>query len=616
MSWHPKRTLAEVDAILCAPGQPLELETILVDGRVQRVYKNQWPSVRQFWLWSSAEYANKTYLVFENQRYTYKEVFDRSLKSAAIFRDVYGIRKGEAQLEVGICSRNYPEYTVSFFACHLLGAVPVLINAWLPIAPLIHCLTITQCKLIILDSERADRLEPEIKKITKEAGATGVVVMESHEGKGNWKGMQPWETIVKNYKEDPSKVLQNDPKIEHEDNCLIIFTSGTTGLPKGVLSTQRQFLTNTLNAMVARRRALLRRGENIPAPSPQDPQPGILIAVPFFSRHDNIAAGDSLSSPLLSSTQASQMSATLGGGKVALLRKWNPKEAARLIREEKLTTTGGVPSMSVDLIESDLKGYPLESMTHGGAPAAAIIAKRARAAFPDVILSQGYGMTECNSIAASFAGDDYDARPTSTGFASPVNDLLIVKDGKAVPRGEIGEIWIRGPNVMKGYWRDQATTDKAVTKDGWLMSGDIGLLDEEGFLYIRDRIKDIIIRGGENIDSSTVENALFSDGIMEVAAVAVPDEKLGELVAAVVSLKPEYRGKITEQALIALARTRLPNFAVPVMVVFQAELPHNPAGKVLKSDLRELARREWGEKRTKGGSGQTLRLRLDYCESA
>ncbi|KAJ7276361.1 hypothetical protein B0H12DRAFT_1084973 [Mycena haematopus] len=547
--WIPKRTLAEVDAILCAPGQSpgdlFVLETCVVDGRVQRVYKNQWPSVREFWLGVSKLYAERPYLVFENQRYTYNEVFVRSLRSAAIFRDVYGVKKGD---RVGICSRNYPEYAISFGpAVNLLGAIAVLINAWLPMTPLIHCLNLTECKLIILDSERAERLEPEIKNLMKASRATGVVVLESHEGKGHWKGMQPWETVVKNYKGDPSKVLQNDPKIEHEDDCLIVFTSGTTGLPKGVLSTQRQFLTNTINTIVASRRALLRRGEDIPAPTPDDPQAGILIAVPLFHV---------------------TMSATLGGGKVAFLRKWNPTEAARLIRQEKLTTTGGVPSMSIDLIESELKGYPLVMMSHGGASAAAALTTRARAVFPN----------------------------TMFGLATPVNDLLIVKDGKIMPPGEIGEIWIRGPNVMKGYWRDQAATDKVITKDGWLMSGDIGLLDEEGFLYIRDRIKDIIIRGGENIDSTTVENALFMQGVMEAAAVAVPDEKLGELVAAVVSVHAKYRTKITEKALIALARTRLPAYAVPVMVVFQSELPHNPSGKILKGDLRALARREW-EKR-------------------
>ncbi|KAF7359761.1 Long-chain-fatty-acid-CoA ligase [Mycena venus] len=590
--WIPLRTLEEVETIICAPGGRFELETRVIEGRVQRVYKNQWPSVRVFWLWASGEYADKSYLVFENQRYTYKEAAFRALRSAAIFNDVYGVKKGD---RVGICSRNYPEYAITFWACQLLGAIPVLTNAWLPILSLLHCLTITQCKLIVLDSERADRLEPEIKKFTKQARATGVVVLESHEGKGHWNGMQPWENVVKNYTGDPNKVLQNDPKIEHEDNCLIMFTSGTTGLPKGVLSTQRQYLTNILNAIVARQRALLRRGEELPVPSPNDPQQGVLIAVPLF--HATVSRVlPSLSHYLHLPGVDLSMAATFGGAKVALIRKWIPKEAARLIRQEKLTVTAGVPSMTADLIESELKGYPLELMAHGGASAAAVLTERAHAAFPNTMLRQGYGMTESNGTAVSIAGDDYHARPTSTGLPCPVNDILLVKDGKVVHQGEVGEIWIRGPNVMKGYWGDQAATDKTVTKDGWLMTGDIGVLDKEGFLYIRDRIKDIIIRGGENIASQLVENALFTDGVMEVAAVAVPDEKLGELVAAVVCLKPDYSGKITEQDLIALARTRLPTFAVPVMVLFEAEMPRNASGKTLKAELRQMARREW-EKR-------------------
>ncbi|KAJ6599084.1 hypothetical protein DFH09DRAFT_1130060 [Mycena vulgaris] len=573
--WRPQRTVAEVDAILCGPGTMHELETRLIDGQVQRVYKNQWPSVRVFWLWSSNLYSDRTYVVFENQRYTFKEVFARSLKAAAIYGDVYGVKKGD---RVGICSRNYPEYVVAFWACHLIGAIPVLTNAWLPTAPLLHCLTHTQCKLIMLDSERADRLEPVIKKLTAEAGATGVVVIEP-EGKGPWKGMKLWETVFKNYKGDPKKVLQADPKLLPEDNALIIFTSGTTGLPKGVLSTQRQFLTNTLNTLVARRRAILRRGEDVPEPSPQDPQQGVLI-VPFFHV----------------TTTSQLMTASLAGAKIALMRKWIPNEAARLIRQEKLTSAGGVPSMSADLIESNLAGYPLEALTFGGAPAADILTVRARAAFPSATLSQAYGLSETNGIATCFAGEDYVARPSSCGLPSPVNDILVVKDGRALPRGEVGEIWIRGPNVMKQYWRDPAATEKVVTKDGWLMSGDIGLQDKEGFIYIRDRMKDIILRGGENIDSTSVENALFADGVMGVAAVAVPDKRLGELVAAVVSVKPDYRERITEASLIALARTRLPAFAVPVLIIFQAELPHNPSGKILKGELRGLARSEW-EKR-------------------
>ncbi|KAJ7744452.1 hypothetical protein DFH07DRAFT_890342 [Mycena maculata] len=577
-AWRPKRTVAECHAILCAPGSLHELETRLIDGRVQRVYKNQWPSVRFFWLWASNLYPDRTYIVFEQQQYTYKEVFDRSLKAVAIFNDTYGVQKGD---RVAICSRNYPEYLVAFWACHLIGAVAVLANAWLPTTALLHCLTNTQCKVIMLDTERADRLEPVIKKLTTDAKANGVVVLESHEGKGHWKGMQLWATVFKNYKGDQSKVLQNDPKLVPEDNALIFFTSGTTGLPKAVLSTQRQFLTNTLNTLVARGRAVLRRGEDLAKPSLEDPQQGYLISVPFFH---------------VTQTTSLTMTATFAGAKIVLLRKWNPKEAARLIREHKLSSAGGVPSMSSDLIESELAGYTLDGLSFGGAPAADILTVRARAAFPNVTLSQGYGLTETNSIATSFAGDDYIARPSSCGLPSPVNDVLIVKDGKVVPRGELGEIWIRGCNVMQEYWRDPAATAKVVTKDGWLLSGDIGFQDEEGFVYIRDRIKDLIIRGGENIDCVSVENALFTEGVMEVAAVAVPDKRLGELVAAVVALKPEYRDKITEESLIALARTRLPNFAVPVMIVFKAELEHNPSGKILKAGLRKLAGREW-EKR-------------------
>ncbi|KAG6867798.1 hypothetical protein C0993_010968 [Termitomyces sp. T159_Od127] len=168
---------------------------------------------------------------------------------------------------------------------------------------------------------------------------------------------------------------------------------------------------------------------------------------------------------------------------------------------------------------------------------------------------QAYGMTETNSIAVSFAGDDYTARPASTGRASPVNEIKIVCKGSSVGPGVPGEVWLRGPNIMQCYWRDSEATENALTSDGWLKTGDLGYLDEEGFLYIKDRLKDIIIRGGENIDSVAVENALYHDPrISEAAAVGVPDGRLGELVAAVVSVKPAYRGTVTGASLITIAR--------------------------------------------------------------
>jgi len=176
-------------------------------------------------------------------------------------------------------------------------------------------------------------------------------------------------------------------------------------------------------------------------------------------------------------------------------------------------------------------------------------------------------------------------------------------DDVCLPPGCVGEVWLRGPNVMKGYWRDPESTEKVITADGWLRTGDLGSLDEEGFLYIKDRLKDIIIRGGENVDSVSVENALYADPrILEAAAVGVPDERLGELVAAVVSVKPPFQGRVTEAALIALARKSLPKFAVPVMIVIlneQFEL--TPSGKIIKGTLRKIARQHWEDRRRCNG---------------
>ncbi|PSR90673.1 hypothetical protein PHLCEN_2v4822 [Hermanssonia centrifuga] len=213
--------------------------------------------------------------------------------------------------------------------------------------------------------------------------------------------------------------------------------------------------------------------------------------------------------------------------------------------------------MVTDLVESSLDGQALDTLLFGGAPAPDQLPKKAKEAFPNTVLSQAYGMTETNSIAVGIAGEDYEARPNSAGLPCPVNDVLIVKDGKVVPPGEVGEIWLRGPDVMQEYWGDPEATAKAISRDGWIATGDIGNIDEEGFLYVRDRIKDLIIRGGENIASVTVENALYHDErLAEVAAVGVPHEKLGEIVAAIVSTKPAFHGKVKETELMEIARAR------------------------------------------------------------
>ncbi|THH32724.1 hypothetical protein EUX98_g1473 [Antrodiella citrinella] len=226
------------------------------------------------------------------------------------------------------------------------------------------------------------------------------------------------------------------------------------------------------------------------------------------------------------------------------------------------------------MINSPISSLQIENVMFGGAIPPEQLPARVKAVFPKAVLSQAYGLTETNSTAVSVAGEDYDARPTST----------------------------RGPDVMKSYWREPAATSKALTQDGWFKSGDLGVMDEEGFIYIRDRIKDLIIRGGENIDSSTVENALYNDTRIDAAAaVGVPDDRLGELVAAVVSIKPAYHGKVKESEVVEITRKTLPKFAVPVLVIVQdAPFAMTPSGKIMKAPLRELAKAEW--ERRKGSS--------------
>ncbi|PBK95040.1 acetyl-CoA synthetase-like protein [Armillaria gallica] len=593
MSWTPKRSLAETEDILCGPGCAHEVETRLIDGKLLKVYKNLAPTLRAFWVSAAEKNSDKTYIVFDGERYTYRQVFDSSVRTAGIFYTVYGVRKGD---RVAVCSRNVSEYLVIFWAIHLLGAVPVLVNAWLPLEPLTFCLVHTQPRLLIVDAERADILASAIDKTCAEAGIAAVLVLHP---KGIPQGMENYHDAVDKYLGAYKDIFTDYPTISPEDNAIVMFTSGTTGLPKGVLSTQRQFLTNTLNTIVGGRRALLRRGGNLPGPAApvNGPQKGALIAVPLFH---------------VTGTTSYTMLATMSGMKIILMTKWITEEAARLIREENVSVAGGVPAMVSDLMDSSLAGYPLEGLFFGGSPAPEILSSRAREVFPAAELSQGYGLTETNSISVAIAGEDYMARPGSTGLPSPVNEVAIVLDGVRLPRGQTGEVWLRGPNVMKGYWRDPVATNSVLTSDGWLKSGDLGMQDQDGFLYIKDRstsfcrslvslnsnqalVKDIIIRGGESISSISIENGLYNDPrLAEVAAVGLPDPRLGELVAAVVSVKPAFKGKVTEESVLASARKNLPRFAIPVMIlVLETPFELTPSGKIMKGNLRTLALGEW-----------------------
>jgi long-chain acyl-CoA synthetase len=289
---------------------------------------------------------------------------------------------------------------------------------------------------------------------------------------------------------------------------------------------------------------------------------------------------------------AAMMGAVASGSKLVFMRKWEPELAMEIIQREKVNATGGVPTIAWQLLEHPARAnYDLSSLdtiAYGGAPSAPELVKRIHQEF-GALPGNGWGMTETTATVTTHSGEDYLSRPTSAGPPVATADLKImsVEGDRELPLGEVGELWARGPMVVKGYWnKPEATAETFV--QGWVRTGDLARLDEDGFLYIVDRAKDIIIRGGENIYSSEVEDVLYAHpAVTDCALVGVPHKTLGEEPVAVVHLAP---GKsATEAELQDWVRARLAGFKVPVQVRFVKDvLPRNANGKILKTDLRAL----------------------------
>ncbi|GAA6059165.1 hypothetical protein JCM10212_005510 [Sporobolomyces blumeae] len=584
----PKRTLEECHRILTGPDMPWEMEDKVIKGRRVKVYKQQAPSVRDFWLASKA-FGKKDCLVYEGERYTFEETHAKVEHLASLFHQ-RGVRKGD---RVAIAMRNLPEWVFSFYAAHTIGAVAVAVNAWLSPEALAHVLRLTQPSFAVVDEERAVLFKEQLDSL-KNGGCKGLLVVRSS-------GSPPagFEKFEDALRATPSRPL---PPIEilPEDPATLFLTSGTTSLPKAVLATQRQFLTNKLNTSIASVRSILRQGLMPPAPDPDAEQRVALITIPLFhvmGCHSFLTLGTAI------------------GAKMVLMRKFDPVRAAKLVEEEGVHTVGGVPHLVMQMYEhlDPNKGIKVDGFSFGGGPASTRLPKDVKDKLPAVSPAQGYGLTEVNSVATSFAGDDYLQRPGSCGLAAPSVTLKIipvdsptkVAETKALGPGEVGEVCIFGCNVAEGYYNDEKATKAAFEDDGWFRSGDVGYLDAEGFLYITDRSKDMIIRSGENIASVSVENAIFQhDAVKEVAVVPVPCEVRGEEVAAVCVLHEATRAPgtepPTEQSLQALVASLLPKHCVPSMILFQKEeLPRNATGKVLKADVKKMAVSEWERRRAK-----------------
>jgi len=569
----PAMTIAEAHAFLTAPGVVFEMEEKEIRGQKIRVWKNAPPTIRDSFLIGRA-HGEKTFLVLDDDRATF-EAFARAAITFAHELIAKGVKKGD---RVAIIMRNLPEWPVAFYGASLTGAIVTPLNAWWTGEELEYGLMDSGSKIVICDAGLYQRVKEHldncpalehayVARLTDDVDDISdpvVVKFEDVVGKVN-----DWIKL-------DDKPLP-DVAIDSDDDATIFYTSGTTGRPKGALGTHRNMMSNIMAAGISGARTYLRRGEMPPMPDPAAPQKSILLSVPFF----HATGCHAIMSPML-----------FAGNKIVLMHKWDAERAMQLIEAEKITNAGGVPTIAWQLIEHPNRSKydlsSLEGVSYGGAPSAPELVRKIVETFPKSQPGNGWGMTETSATFTHHQGEDYENRPSSCGPAIPVCEMKIIgPKGETLGPNEVGELCGRGPNVVKEYWnKPEATAETFV--DGWVHTGDLARIDEEGFCYIIDRAKDMLIRGGENIYCVEVENVLYEHpAVMDAAIVAVPHRTLGEEPGAVVHLKPGMTA--TEDELRHLVASKLAAFNVPVKVVFWPEtLPRNANGKILKTELKKV----------------------------
>jgi long-chain acyl-CoA synthetase len=560
----PPLSLSETTRILTASGSPFELEPRLIRGQVLRCWKGPPHTLREL-AFSARAHGPRTYLVYEDERTTYEEAFQRAAAFATRLREELGVAKGD---RVALAMRNFPEWPIAFFGAASIGAIVVPLNAWWKGTELSYALADAGARVLICDEERLRLVTPHLETLPIEH----VIVARHTES-------LPDRTLSMAALCDTQRMSVDFPSVDiaPEDDATLFYTSGTTGHPKGALGTHRNMCTNIGSSLYTRARALLRRGDALPAPGTL-PQAAQLVSVPFFhvtGSHSVMGAG------------------TFTGAKLVMMHRWNPERALELIELERITAFGGVPSMVWQVLESPdfarRDTSSVMSVGYGGAPAAPELVRRIKEAFPTSSASNGYGLTETSAITTANAGVDYERKPDSVGVPMPICDVKVMDDaGHELPIGSVGELWIRGPNVVRGYWNKPEATEKSFS-DGFLHTGDLARIDDEGFVYILDRAKDMLIRGGENVYCVEIEDVLYGHpSVMDAAVLGIPHRVLGEEVGVVVQL---VAGATTSaEELQRYTAERLAAFKVPVRVEIRYEpLPRNPNGKIMKRDLkREL----------------------------
>jgi long-chain acyl-CoA synthetase len=556
----PSLTWDEAAAQVCGEGGPFAFHEEEIRGVPTKVIDSAPPLLKNLFDLARMR-GDQLYIVYEDEHYTFAETMERVDAVGSMLVNRYGIQKGD---RVSIAMRNYPEWIFAFVAITSIGAVAVPLNAWWTAEEIEFGLRDSGSKVLIADQERVDRIAPVLGDL--DLAVVGVRLAADVDGVDRLDDVLPLGDALP------------EIDVDTDDDATILYTSGTTGNPKGAVSTHRAVVHAMLafGCRAAIERA--RQGDTPPTKADDGPSypPCSILTVPLFHVTGCV--------PVM-------IGSFVSGSKLVIMYKWDPGRALQLVERERVTQFVGVPTMSWDMLEHpDFDKYDtssLQAVGGGGAPAPAELVKRIEGNFKRGRPTIGYGMTETNAYGPGNSGDDYVSHPTSTGRVVPIVDLRVTDpDGNVLPQGEVGEIWFRGPHLIRGYWNRPEETAATIV-DGWLRSGDIGRIDEDGFVYVVDRAKDMVLRGGENVYCAEVESAIYEHpAVHEAAVFGIPHERLGEEVAAAVMPKPGSTIDVDE--LTAHLAERLAAFKIPSKVFVHDEpLPRNAAGKILKRELRD-----------------------------
>ncbi len=563
-------SIAEVGEQLTGPGGLFEVVLEDLDGMSMKMYRQRMTSMREI-PEQAAQRGDSTYLVHGDRRISFSD-FVAGANSVSSQLAACGVRPGD---RVAVLSANNPEWVFTFWGTVNLGAILVGLNGWWKTDEIIYGLVDSGARVLVADRGRfervADRLDqaPTVERV--------YLIDASPADFGDDRRLHRFDELLTK----PSSDLPDTP-IAEGDPAVIFYTSGTTGKPKGAISTHRSMIANLQNTMYNAVAGALVAGAPLGAEMRR--QTASLMSSPLFhvsGCHSGIVVG-----------------LATGAKTVMLDGRFEAEQAMQLIQDERITVWGTVPTMVWRVVEhSERHAYDLSSVTtvaYGGSPSAGELQRRVRETFPNVrTMGNVYGLTESSSAATIISGQEFTDRPDSVGRPLPVVELRIIDPaGTTLPSGQVGEVCIKGPLIMPGYWGKPDATAETVV-DGWLHTGDIGYVDADGYLYITDRAKDMIIRGGENVYPREIEEFLHGHpDVSDVQVIGVPSERYGEEVMAWVKLREG--AEITGDQLTEHCRGKIATFKIPRYWKFVDEFPMTVTGKIQKFRMRETAVEELG----------------------